>query len=91
MYLIHNQDVIIYVYINIYRGHDYVRLDGTMSIKKRGKIVEKFNLKESKEFIFMLSSKAGGCGLNLIGANRYQCSLIIRPHTFINPIMHFLD
>ena len=25
---------------------------------------------QSPEFIFMLSSKAGGCGLNLIGANR---------------------
>ena len=25
---------------------------------------------QTPEFIFMLSSKAGGCGLNLIGANR---------------------
>ena len=25
---------------------------------------------QSAEFVFMLSSKAGGCGLNLIGANR---------------------
>ncbi len=25
---------------------------------------------QNPEFIFMLSSKAGGCGLNLIGANR---------------------
>lgn len=41
-----------------------------MSIKKRGKIVENFNNPESQDFIFMLSSKAGGCGLNLIGANR---------------------
>uniref|UniRef100_A0A3B3V1B8 RAD54 like n=1 Tax=Poecilia latipinna TaxID=48699 RepID=A0A3B3V1B8_9TELE len=49
----------------------YVRLDGTMSIKKRAKIVEKFNSpQQNPEFIFMLSSKAGGCGLNLIGANR---------------------
>ncbi|XP_018572376.1 DNA repair and recombination protein RAD54-like [Anoplophora glabripennis] len=52
------------------RGYLYVRLDGTMSIKKRAKVVENFNNPESKEFIFMLSSKAGGCGLNLIGANR---------------------
>ncbi|XP_027002252.2 DNA repair and recombination protein RAD54-like [Tachysurus fulvidraco] len=52
------------------RKYLYVRLDGTMSIKKRAKIVEKFNSLSSPEFIFMLSSKAGGCGLNLIGANR---------------------
>uniref|UniRef100_A0A665T022 RAD54 like n=1 Tax=Echeneis naucrates TaxID=173247 RepID=A0A665T022_ECHNA len=52
------------------RSYPYVRLDGTMSIKKRAKIVERFNSSTSPEFIFMLSSKAGGCGLNLIGANR---------------------
>lgn len=52
------------------RGYGYVRLDGTMSIKKRGKVVAEFNKPESDRFIFMLSSKAGGCGLNLIGANR---------------------
>ncbi|KAJ8916525.1 hypothetical protein NQ315_000167 [Exocentrus adspersus] len=52
------------------RGYLYVRLDGTMSIKKRAKVVESFNNPQSNEFIFMLSSKAGGCGLNLIGANR---------------------
>ncbi|XP_030310989.1 DNA repair and recombination protein RAD54-like isoform X2 [Calypte anna] len=52
------------------RRYLYVRLDGTMSIKKRAKVVERFNSPSSPEFIFMLSSKAGGCGLNLIGANR---------------------
>lgn len=52
------------------RRYQYVRLDGKMSIKNRGKIVEKFNDPESPEYIFLLSSKAGGCGLNLIGANR---------------------
>ncbi|XP_076240794.1 DNA repair and recombination protein RAD54-like okr isoform X2 [Calliopsis andreniformis] len=52
------------------RCYNYVRLDGTMTIKKRAKVVEKFNDPNSSDFIFMLSSKAGGCGLNLIGANR---------------------
>ncbi|PWN46676.1 hypothetical protein IE53DRAFT_15877 [Violaceomyces palustris] len=46
------------------------RLDGTMTVSKRQKLVDKFNDPEGKEFIFLLSSKAGGCGLNLIGANR---------------------
>ncbi|KAK3733948.1 hypothetical protein QZH41_010769 [Actinostola sp. cb2023] len=52
------------------RRYQYVRLDGTMSIKKRQKIVDSFNDPKGSDFIFMLSSKAGGCGLNLIGANR---------------------
>ncbi|XP_076166694.1 DNA repair and recombination protein RAD54-like okr isoform X2 [Ptiloglossa arizonensis] len=52
------------------RCYNYVRLDGTMTIKKRSKVVDKFNNQDSDDFIFMLSSKAGGCGLNLIGANR---------------------
>lgn len=52
------------------RTYRYVRLDGSMTIKKRAKVVENFNDPNSGEFIFMLSSKAGGCGLNLIGANR---------------------
>lgn len=33
-------------------------------------IVDQFNSSSSKDFIFLLSAKAGGCGLNLIGANR---------------------
>jgi Helicase conserved C-terminal domain len=41
-----------------------------MGINKRQKLVDKFNDPEGKEFIFLLSSKAGGCGINLIGANR---------------------
>lgn len=47
-----------------------LRLDGSMNIKKRQKFVDQFNNPESPEFIFLLSSKAGGCGINLIGANR---------------------
>lgn len=49
------------------RGYTYCRLDGSMTIKKRSKVVDAFNKPDSDQFIFMLSSKAGGCGLNLIG------------------------
>lgn len=52
------------------KKYGYFRLDGTMSIPKRQKLVDQFNDPNGKEFIFLLSSKAGGCGINLIGANR---------------------
>nr|CDS24043.1 dna repair and recombination protein rad54 [Echinococcus granulosus] len=61
-----------------HRNYGYFRLDGTMSIKKRAKIVEKFNDPNSPELVFMLSSKAGGCGLNLIGANRLVTARVWR-------------
>lgn len=41
-----------------------------MSTQKRQKLVDKFNDPDGREFVFLLSSKAGGCGINLIGANR---------------------
>ncbi|MES1914023.1 MAG: hypothetical protein MHM6MM_006157 [Cercozoa sp. M6MM] len=48
----------------------HVRLDGSVPGNKRQKIVDKFNDAESGIRVMLLSSKAGGCGLNLIGANR---------------------
>jgi DNA repair and recombination RAD54-like protein len=50
--------------------YGFFRLDGTMTITKRQKLVDQFNDPNGNEFIFLLSSKAGGCGINLIGANR---------------------
>ncbi|RMZ87538.1 hypothetical protein DV736_g5229, partial [Chaetothyriales sp. CBS 134916] len=52
------------------RRYGCLRLDGTMNVNKRQKLVDKFNDPEGDEFVFLLSSKAGGCGINLIGANR---------------------
>ncbi|XP_043710018.1 protein CHROMATIN REMODELING 25 [Telopea speciosissima] len=52
------------------RRYPYLRLDGTTSISKRQKLVNQFNDTSKDEFVFLLSSKAGGCGLNLIGGNR---------------------
>ncbi|XP_072952965.1 DNA repair and recombination protein RAD54 [Typha angustifolia] len=52
------------------RRYPYVRLDGATSISKRQKLVNQFNDLSKDEFVFLLSSKAGGCGLNLIGGNR---------------------
>ncbi|XP_070047530.1 protein CHROMATIN REMODELING 25-like [Nicotiana tomentosiformis] len=52
------------------RRYPFLRLDGTTSISKRQKLVNRFNDPTKDEFAFLLSSKAGGCGLNLIGGNR---------------------
>jgi DNA repair and recombination RAD54-like protein len=52
------------------RGYPSLRLDGTMTVNKRQKLVDRFNDPDGAEFVFLLSSKAGGCGINLIGANR---------------------
>ncbi|KAK9452767.1 P-loop containing nucleoside triphosphate hydrolase protein [Dipodascopsis uninucleata] len=52
------------------RRYGCLRLDGSMNVNKRQKLVDRFNDPEGDEFVFLLSSKAGGCGINLIGANR---------------------
>ncbi len=48
----------------------FCRLDGSVTMKKRQKMVDEFNDPSSSLIAFLLSSKAGGCGLNLIGGNR---------------------
>ncbi|XP_067835362.1 DNA repair and recombination protein RAD54B [Heptranchias perlo] len=53
-----------------YFGFSYTRLDGQTPVSHRQQIVDSFNSKHSQSFIFLLSSKAGGVGLNLIGASR---------------------
>lgn len=48
-----------------------LRLDGKTPAKDRNGLVERFNRTSATNFFaFLLSAKAGGVGLNLIGANR---------------------
>ena len=52
-------------------SYKYLRLDGTTAQNKRQDLVERFNRSPpSNSFVFLLSAKAGGTGLNLIGASR---------------------
>merc|ERR1719445_2278103 len=50
------------------RGHRYLRLDGQTPVQERGDLIDKFN-KEEDIFIFILSTRAGGLGINLTAAN----------------------
>ncbi|VEN45337.1 unnamed protein product [Callosobruchus maculatus] len=52
-----------------YRGFGYLRLDGTTKAEDRGDLLKKFNDKHSEYFIFLLSTRAGGLGLNLQSAD----------------------
>merc|ERR1719285_1458065 len=51
-------------YLN-WRGYKYLRLDGTTKSDDRGDMLADFNQKDSDYFIFILSTRAGGLGLNL--------------------------
>ncbi|XP_070568262.1 DNA repair and recombination protein RAD54B-like isoform X2 [Ptychodera flava] len=52
------------------QGYIYGRLDGSTPATQRQDIVNRFNASHSNQFVFLLSCKAGGVGLNLIGAAR---------------------
>ena len=52
-------------------AHPFVRLDGSTPSAKRQDIVDTFNRTPAYTcFAFLLSAKAGGVGINLIGASR---------------------
>ncbi|CAN8244108.1 unnamed protein product [Cochlearia groenlandica] len=52
----------IYLTLNDYK---YLRLDGTTKTDQRGILLKQFNEPDSPYFIFLLSTRAGGLGLNL--------------------------
>ncbi|XP_076053283.1 DNA repair and recombination protein RAD54B-like isoform X2 [Oratosquilla oratoria] len=51
-------------------NYSYLRLDGSTPAAKRQNLVDQFNSIHSTKFVFLLSAKAGGVGLNLSGASR---------------------
>ena len=71
------------------RGYPFARLDGTLAQGKRQKLVVAFNDPAQRQFVFLLSSKAGGCGINLVGGNRLilfdpdWCALV--QHRIVRP------
>ncbi|KAL6935035.1 hypothetical protein ACO0R3_001007 [Hanseniaspora guilliermondii] len=58
---------ILEIFLN-YMKLTYMRLDGSTKIKDRQYLTERFN-NDDKIFAFILSSRSGGTGINLIGAD----------------------
>ena len=53
-----------------YRNFAYLRMDGQTSSSDRDKRIEEFQDKNSDKWIFLISTRAGGLGINLHAANR---------------------
>ncbi|XP_055929962.1 DNA excision repair protein ERCC-6-like isoform X1 [Argiope bruennichi] len=51
------------------KNYTYMKMDGSTSISSRQPAVEKFN-SDSNIFVFLLTTRVGGLGVNLTGANR---------------------
>jgi len=54
-------------FLNLH-GHTYVRLDGATKAETRQILMQRFNT-DPKIFCFILSTRSGGVGMNLIGAD----------------------
>jgi DNA excision repair protein ERCC-6 len=50
-------------------NYSYLKMDGTTAASTRDGIVQRFN-SDTEIFVFLLTTKVGGLGLNLCGANR---------------------
>ncbi|RPA95303.1 hypothetical protein L873DRAFT_1931788 [Choiromyces venosus 120613-1] len=55
-------------YLNL-KGFSYQRLDGTIAAGPRRVAIDHFNAPDSPDFCFLLSTRAGGLGINLMTAD----------------------
>ncbi|CAD5232023.1 unnamed protein product [Bursaphelenchus xylophilus] len=53
----------------VWRGHKYCRLDGQTAHDLRQSQIDEFNREGSEKFLFMLTTRAGGLGINLTSAD----------------------
>mmetsp|Transcript_2774 Transcript_2774/g.5185 ORF Transcript_2774/g.5185 Transcript_2774/m.5185 type:complete len:2007 (-) Transcript_2774:2717-8737(-) len=58
---------ILEAFLNI-NGHTYLRLDGATSVDQRQRYMDRFN-NDERMFCFILSTRSGGLGINLTGAD----------------------
>ncbi|GMH91340.1 hypothetical protein TrVE_jg9254 [Triparma verrucosa] len=52
-----------------YVKYDYCRIDGSTGGEQRDEQMDEFNAEDSKKFTFLLSTRAGGLGINLATAD----------------------
>lgn len=52
-----------------FREYDYCRIDGETEIQLRDDQIAEFTKPDSKKFVFLLSTRAGGLGINLATAD----------------------
>ena len=55
-------------YLNI-RGYSYCRFDGDTNLEDREAAIDDFSRPNSDKFVFLLSTRAGGLGINLMAAD----------------------
>lgn len=52
-----------------FRDYDYCRIDGSTAHEERIEAIDQFNEPGSEKFIFLLTTRAGGLGINLVTAD----------------------
>ncbi len=52
-----------------YKEYEYCRIDGSTYLEEREKQIEEFTSINSNKFVFLLSTRAGGLGINLMTAD----------------------
>ena len=61
------------------RGHGYRRIDGNVGWEERQKAMDEFNdMSRDDVFCFLLSTRAGGLGINLVSAD--TVIIFVSPH-----------
>ncbi|KAJ3086074.1 swr1 complex component [Quaeritorhiza haematococci] len=58
---------ILEIFLNMH-GHRYLRLDGRTKVEQRQALMDRFN-NDPRILVFILSTRSGGVGMNLIGAD----------------------
>ncbi|KAL1310528.1 hypothetical protein AAFC00_000812 [Neodothiora populina] len=54
---------------SVFRGYQYCRIDGSTAHEDRIAAIDDYNAENSEKFLFLLTTRAGGLGINLTSAD----------------------